>query len=177
MGEMMTVVSGLIIPAVILGVVVYGMIAKVTVYDTFIYGAKKGFTTVVQIMPTLIGLFVAVGILRASGFLDFIAVILEKLLGGLGFPTELVPVALVKMFSSSAATGLLLDIYREYGVDSQLGMMASIMLSSTETIFYTMSVYFMSVKITKTRWTLAGALVATLAGVMASVWLGKGFLI
>ena len=73
------------------------------------------------------------------------------------------------MFSSSAATGLLLDIYKTYGRDSILGQIASVMLSSTETIFYTMSIYYMTVKVTKTRWTLAGALIATMAGVIASV--------
>ena len=75
----------------------------------------------------------------------------------------------MKMFSSSAATGLLIDIYKQYGTDSLLGKMASIMMSSTETIFYTMSVYFMAAKVKKSRYTLAGALVATLAGTVASV--------
>ncbi len=173
MGQTMVNISEMLIPAIVVGIIFYGLKEKVAIYDEFIVGARKGFSVVFNILPTLIGLMVAVGILRASGFLDFLAVLLEKLVGGLGFPTELVPLALVKMFSSSAATGLLLDIYSEYGVDSEIGMMASIMLSSTETIFYTMSVYFMSVKVTKTRWTLAGALVATMAGVMASVWLGK----
>lgn len=98
-------------------------------------------------MPTLIGLMAAVGILRASGFLDFISGWLGKLMAATGFPTELIPVAVVKMFSSSAATGLLLDIYKTHGADSMLGRAASVMLSSTETIFYTMSVYFMSVKV------------------------------
>lgn len=79
-----------------------------------------------------------------------------------GFPTELIPVAVVKMFSSSAATGLLLDIYKTHGADSMLGRAASVMLSSTETIFYTMSVYFMSVKVKKTRYTLPGALLQPL---------------
>ena len=83
-----------------------------------------------------------------------------------GFPTELIPVAVVKMFSSSAATGLLLDIYKTHGADSMLGRAASVMLSSTETIFYTMSVYFMSVKVKKTRYTLPGALFATTAGIV-----------
>ncbi|MFI3171856.1 MAG: spore maturation protein [Eubacteriales bacterium] len=173
MQDIIVVISNWIIPIVIVGVIVYGLVMNVAVYDEFIAGAKKGFTTVLNIMPTLIGLMVAVGILRASGFLEWLASALELIIGGSGFPTELVPLSLVKMFSSSAATGLLLDIYETYGVDSQLGMTASIMLSSTETIFYTMSIYFMSVKITKTRWTLAGAIVATVAGVLASVWLGS----
>lgn len=175
MQDIMVYISEMLIPIIAVSVIIYGVLNKVAVYDEFIIGAKKGFTTVLNILPTLIGLMVAVGILRASGFLDFLAYLLEKIVGNFGFPSELVPIVLVKMFSSSAATGLLLDIYNEYGVDSRLGMMASIMLSSTETIFYTMSVYFMSVKVTKTRWTLAGALVATSAGVIASVWLGNYF--
>ena len=77
------------------------------------------------------------------------------------------------MFSSSAATGLLLDIYQQYGTDSQTGMIASLMMSSTETIFYTMSIYFMTAKVKKTRWTLAGALLSTFAGTAASIWLGS----
>lgn len=163
----------MIIPLIIVGVIAYGLKSKVAVYDEFIVGAKKGFTTVLNILPTLIGLMVAVGILRASGFLDFLGLLLEKVIGGIGFPTELIPIAIVKMFSSSAATGLLLDIYKEYGVDSLLGMTASIMMSSTETIFYTMSIYFMSVKVTKTKWTIYGTLVATLAGILSSIWLGR----
>ena len=91
----------------------------------------------------------------------------------LHFPSELVPVTIVKMFSSSAATGLLIDLYKEFGPDSLLGTMASIMMSSTETIFYTMSVYFMAAHVRKSRYTLSGALLATLAGTIASIILAK----
>lgn len=122
-------------------------------------------------MPTLIGLMVAVGILRASGFLEFLAGLIGKVTDYIGFPSQLVPLSIVKMFSSSAATGLLLDLFKEYGTDSRIGLIASIMLSCTETIFYTMSVYFMAAKVKKTRYTLTGALLATLAGMIASVWL------
>ena len=132
---------------------------------------SSGFFTVIKIMPTLIGLMVAVGILRASGFLDFLSEIIGKMTAYVGFPSQLVPLAIVRMFSSSAATGLVLDIFKEYGTDSRIGLIASIMMSCTETIFYTMSVYFMAAKVRKTRYTLAGALAATLAGIMASVWL------
>ena len=78
------------------------------------------------------------------------------------------------MFSSSAATGLVLDIFREFGTDSRIGLITSIMMSCTETVFYTMSVYFMAAKVTKTRFTLAGALVSTLAGIVASVVIAAG---
>ena len=107
--------------------------------------------------------------LRASGFLDFLSSIIGHFTAYIGFPGELVPLTIVKMFSSSAATGLLLDIFKEYGTDSRLGLIASISMACTETIFYTMSVYFMTAKIKKTRYTLTGALLATLAGLAASV--------
>ena len=126
---------------------------------------------VMQIMPTLIGLMMATGVLRASGLLDRVAEIAAPLTEKLKIPAELLPITIIKMFSSSAATGLLLDIYKTYGADSRIGKMASVMLSSTETIFYTMSVYFMSVKVKKTRYTIPGALLATLAGTIASVWI------
>lgn len=163
--------SDLIVPLIILGIVTYGLSMRINVYDEFIKGAKKGFGTVIKIMPTLIGLMVAVGVLRASGFLELLADLIGRVTVHIGFPAELVPLAIVKMFSSSAATGLLLDLYKQYGTDSRIGLIASVMLSSTETIFYTMSVYFMTAKIKKTRYTLAGALIATIAGIVASVWI------
>lgn len=170
--QILMYISDLIVPMVIFLVVSYGVLMRVNVYDTFIKGAKSGFFTVIKIIPTLIGLMVAVGVLRASGFLDFLAGFIGKFTKYIGFPGELVPLTIVKMFSSSAATGLLLDIYKEYGTDSTIGLIASISMSCTETIFYTMSVYFMTAKITKTRFTLAGALIATAAGLAASVVLG-----
>lgn len=163
--------SDLLVPGVIFGIIAYGMTMKVPVYDEFVKGAKKGFLTVIKIMPTLVGLMVAVGVLRASGFLNLLSEIIGNVTSYIGFPSQLVPLTIVKMFSSSAATGLLLDIYKEFGTDSRIGLIASIMLSCTETIFYTMSVYFMTAKIKKTRYTLTGALIATFAGIIASVWL------
>ena len=97
--------------------------------------------------------------------------ILGKATSAAGIPPQIVPLGIVRMFSSSAATGLLLDIFKEFGTDSPVGLMAGLMLSSTESVFYCMSVYFGSVGIQKTRYTLAGALVATLAGMAASVWI------
>ena len=165
--------SDFIVPFLILAIVVYALLRGTNVYDTFIKGAHNGFLTVIQIMPTLVGLMVAVGILRASGFLDFISRILGQFTACIGFPGELVPLTIVKMVSSSAATGLLLDIFKEYGPDSLYGKTVSLMGCCTETIFYTMSVYFMSVKISKTRWTLPGSMVATIVGLIASVVIAK----
>ena len=167
--QIMMFLSDIMIPLLIFLIIGYGLLCRHNIYEEFIEGAKDGFETVIGIMPTLIGLMVAVGILRASGFLECFSNVCAIFTEKIGFPSELLPLAVVKMFSSSAATGLLLDIYKEYGTDSLLGRMASIMLGSTETIFYTMSVYFMSVKIKKSRYTLAGALAATAAGMAASV--------
>ena len=172
--KLLLAVSDFIVPMVIFGIVCFGVLKKVEVYDTFVKGAKDGFATVLKIMPTLIGLMVAVGVLRASGFLDFLAGLMQQFTGKIWFPGELVPLTLVKMFSSSAATGLLLDVFKEFGTDSYIGLIASISMSCTETIFYTMSVYFMAAKVTRTRYTLAGALFASLAGLAASVVLAGG---
>lgn len=161
--------SNIIIPALIFYIVANGLISKNNIYEDFINGAKDGFKTVVQIMPTLVGLMMAVGILRASGFLDFLGNIVGGLTEHIGFPAELVPVVFIKMFSSSAATGLVLDIFKTYGTDSRMGLITSIMMSCTETLFYTMSVYFMAAKVTKTRYTVPGALAATAAGVAMSI--------
>lgn len=158
-----------IIPLIVFLIVSYGLLNRQNIYQDFLEGAKDGFHTVIDILPTLVGLMTAVGILRASGFLDFFSSVFGKFAAYIHFPAELVPISIVKMFSSSAANGLLLDLFKTYGPDSFLGMCGSIMMSCTETIFYTMSVYFLAAKVTKTRYTLKGALLATFAGIAASI--------
>ncbi len=167
--QILTQLSNIIIPAIIFYIIGYGAVSKVPVYECFIKGAKNGLETVVQLVPTLIGLLMAVGILRGSEFLDFLAGLLSGVGEVLGIPKEVLPLILVKMFSGSAATGLAIDLFKTHGPDSYIGTLVSIMMSCTETIFYTMSVYFLAAKVTKTRYTLAGALFATLAGIAASV--------
>lgn len=162
-------ISNMILPLVILMIVAIGLGRKADVYALFIKGAEDGFKTVIKIMPTLIGLMVAVGILRASGFLELLAKLISPVADLLALPGEVVPFLLIKMFSSSAATGLALDLFKTYGTDSYIGTLVSLAMSSTETVFYTMSVYFMMVKVTKTRYTLTGALLATISGIAASV--------
>ncbi|WP_072524284.1 spore maturation protein [Clostridium sp. Marseille-P3244] len=169
-------ISDFIVPFIVLSIVVYGLLSGINVYESFIKGAKSGFLTVLRIMPTLIGLMAAVGILRASGFLDFLSALIGQFSSRIGFPGELVPLTVVKMFSSSAATGLLLDIFKEFGTDSRLGLIASITMCCTETIFYTMSVYFMTAGVKRSRYTLAGALIATFAGLAASVFLAQSLM-
>ncbi len=161
--------SDIVIPMLIFFIVGYGYVSKVKVYETFLKGAKDGLNIVVDIVPTLIGLLVAVGMLRACGFFDMLGRVLAPVTGLMGLPVQLFPLLAVKLFSSSAATGLVLDIFKTAGPDSYAGLLTSILMSCTETVFYTMSVYFLAAKVTKTRYTLAGALLSTLAGTVASV--------
>lgn len=161
--------SEIIIPFVIFFVVGYGIVSKVKVYESFLTGVKDGLKIAVDIVPTLIGLMMAVGILRASGFFDLLGELLAPVTELVGLPSQLIPLLVVKLFSSSAATGLVLDIFKTNGPDSYAGLVTSILMSCTETVFYTMSVYFLAAKVTKTRYTLPGALLATLAGTIASV--------
>ena len=161
--------SDFCIPLLLFYMVGYGLLKKTDIYKEFTEGAKDGFRVTVGILPTLIGLMTGVGMLRASGFLEALAGWIAPVAEALSFPAELVPLVVVKMFSSSAATGLVLDIFKEYGPDSFLGKATSLICSSTETVFYTMSVYFMAAGVKKTRYTLVGALVATATGVAVSV--------
>lgn len=164
--------SDFCIPLLLFYMISYGLMTKTDVYKEFTEGAKDGFQVTLGILPTLIGLMTGVGMLRASGFLDALADVLIPVARTLFFPAELVPLVVVKLFSSSAATGLVLDIFKEFGPDSYLGTVTSLICSSTETVFYTMSVYFMAVGVKKTRYTLVGALMATTVGIAVSTMLG-----
>ena len=118
---------------------------------------------------------VAVGILRSSGALDILCNFLSPIADAIGFPKEALPITFMRLVSSSASTGILLDVFKNYGPDSFIGRFVSVMMSCTETIVYTMSLYFMSIKIKQTRYTLAGALVANFVGVIASLLICKPY--
>lgn len=161
-------ISDFLVPTVMLLIILYGLFKKVNVYEAFVEGALEGLKVVVTILPTLIGLMMAVGMLRTSGALNGIVVLIKPFLNFTHFPSEVIPVALMRTFSSSASTSLILDLFKNYGPDSFIGRLVSIMFGCTESIFYTMSVYFMAIKIKKTRYTLAGALLATFSGITAA---------
>lgn len=162
-------ISDFLIPILIFYIVGFGLLSKIPVFDSFTKGAKEGMLVVKKILPTLIGLMMGVEVLRASGFLDWLSSVLQVVTDPLNVPSPLVPVVLVRMLSSSAAMGLALDIFKEYGTDSYIGYAASIILSCTEAVFYTMSIYFIAAKVKNTRYTLPGAVVAMLVGVIASL--------
>ncbi|MDD6212234.1 MAG: spore maturation protein [Clostridiales bacterium] len=160
--------SGSILPLTIAAILVFGLLSHRPLYDDFIVGAKDGIQTVAHILPTIIGLMISVRVLRASGFLDFLQSLLEPAAQFLHFPSQLLPMTLVRIFSTSAANGFLLDIFQVHGPDSYEGILASLIMSSTEAAFYTISIYFTSARILKTRWTIPGAVAATVAGIAAS---------
>ena len=167
--KILTFLSNLMIPFLLFYVVGSGLLSRRDIYGDFLEGAKDGLKTAAGICPALIGLMTAVGILRASGFLGLFGNILGKITEFFGIPGEILPLSVVRLFSSSAATGLLLDIFKEFGTDSAAGLIGELILGSTESVFYCMSVYFSSVKVKKTRYTLAGALFASIAGMAAAV--------
>ena len=137
------------------------------------YFEEEGMQTVVQVLPSLVGLMTAVGVLRASGFLEFLTHILEVPATSIGLPGPIIPIAFIRLVSNSAAVGLVLDLFKNYGPDSQVGLMASILMGSTETVLYCMSVYFGSAGISRTRYTLAGGLLAAFVSLAASVVLAN----
>lgn len=166
--KLLVTISDFLVPTVMFAIVVYGLVHKVDVFQSFIDGAKEGVNVVVSILPTLVALMLGVAMLRTSGALDGIVRLLSPLVSFSNFPTEVIPIALMRTVSSSASTGLILDIFKSYGPDSFIGRLVSIMFSCTETIFYTMSVYFMAIKVKNTRYTVVGALLASLVGIIVS---------
>lgn len=161
--------SDFIVPFTMFYIIIYGFFNHIDVYENFLKGVKEGFEIVVKIAPTMIALLVSIGIFRTSGALDFISTMITPIGRIFHIPSEIIPVFIVRIFSSSAAVSFVLDLFKEYGPDSKIGMMVSILMSCTETVIYTITIYYMSVKIKKTRWTLPGALFATIVGAIASV--------
>lgn len=163
--------SDFCMPFLICWIVANGWMQGFPVFDIFVRGAKRGLKTVAEILPTLIGLLAAVKVLRDSGFLDLIAHLLKPVAQLLQIPAEIVPLILVKLFSGSAATGMLLDLFEEYGPDSYIGFLAAVIASSAETVLFVMSLYLTHVGIRKSRWILPGALFCTGAGILAAVFM------
>lgn len=167
--QFLSFISNLAMPLIILIIVIYGLKEKRKVFDDFLDGAKEGIGIVLSIFPTLIGLFVAIGALRSSGILDIIIRILNPMLSIINFPTELMPLAMLRPISGSSSIAIATDIMTNYGTDTQLGMMASVIMGSTETTLYTIAVYTSCVKIKKTRFILLAALTADIVGIITSV--------
>lgn len=161
--------SSAAVPVVILIIISYGVIEKKKVFDIFLEGAKEGLEIVLNIFPTLIGIFVAIGALRSSGVLDLIISICEPLIRLFKIPMEIMPLAILRPISGSATMVVATDIMSTYGVDSKIGLIASTIMGSTETTLYTIAIYTSAVKIKKIRFVLVASLVADIVGIISSV--------
>jgi spore maturation protein B len=151
------------------GIPLYGARKKIDTFDAFVVGAKQGFEISMSLIPYLVAMLVAIGMLRASGFFGLMSQVLSPLLNRIGMPTELLPLALVRPFSGAAATGVMAELMHTYGGNSFIAKTAATMMGSTETTFYVVAIYFASVNIRRTRHAIAAGLLADLAGIIASV--------
>lgn len=161
--------SNIAMPLMIIVIVIYGVVERKKVFDIFLEGAKEGIGVVLNIFPTLVGLFVAIGALRSSGIIDLMVNFLTPVLNFVNFPTEILPLALIRPISGSSSIAVATDIMNKFGVDTNIGLMASVIMGSTETTVYTIAVYTSSVGIKKTRFVLWAALIADFVGIVTSV--------
>jgi spore maturation protein B len=162
-----------IIPLIILFVMCYGMMKEIKVYDCFVEGAKEGLTVCYKIFPYLLAMIIAVSVFRESRALDFIITLLSPLVKLIGLPSELIPLVLVKPLSGSGALGIYMEILKNYGPDTYIGRVGSIIMGSTETIFYTITIYFGAIGIKKIRHTLWAAIMADLVAIIMAVTLAR----
>lgn len=162
-------IGNIIIPIIIISIITYGMLKGVKVYECFIEGAKDGITICFKIFPYLLAMILAVTVLRESKALDYIIGLVNPIVKYIGLPGEVVPLVLIKPLSGSGALGVFTDILNNYGADSYIGRIASTIMGSTETIFYTLTVYFGAVGIKKIRHTLWAAIIADLTAIVMAV--------
>jgi len=165
----MNILSEAAIPAIIIAILLVGAWKNVPVFDVFVEGAKDGLATTIRILPVLVGIMLGINVFKASGALDMVVMLLKPAANFFGIPEEIVPMAILRPISGSASLGLLSRQLEEYGPDSLVGKILSVMMGSTETIFYTVAVYFGAVGVKKTRGTIWIALIAGIAGMISSV--------
>ena len=163
--------SDWIVPALLLMMLLAGLVKRVPVYDTFLSGAKSGLQTALDILPALCAMLAATALLTASGAMEALLIAISPLMKRLGVPEGAIPVMLMRPFSGSATLALLEKTLSTYGPDSRTGRVASTMMGSSETIFYTVSLYLGAAGIKRSRHAIPAALIAWLAGGLASAWL------
>ena len=171
-------VSNVILFSIIAGFILSGVVKKINVYEAFIEGAIDGFKTAVKIIPYLVAILVAIGVFRASGAMELLLSGLSWVVAQLGLNTDFIPAmptAFMKPLSGSGARGMMVDAMTTYGADSFVGRLACIFQGATDTTFYIIAVYFGSVGIKKTRYTVVCGLLADLAGILAAIFLGYLF--
>lgn len=163
------IISVLAIPALVLGIVVYGTMKKVKIYEAFVEGAKEGFNVGVRIIPYLVAMLVAIGIFRAGGAMEILSTLIAPFTKLIGMPAEALPMALIRPLSGSGALGVMSEIIKTHGPDSLIGKMVSVMMGSSETTFYVLAVYFGAVGITKGRQAVLGGIIVDAVAVIVSV--------
>lgn len=157
------------IPVLIGFILIYGTFKKVPTYESFVEGGKEGIKIAVSLIPFLVGMIVAISVLRASGALDFLMNLIRPALEAIGVPPEIAPLAIIRPISGSAALGMMSDIVATYGPDSFIGRLASTLQGSTDTTFYVLTVYFGAVGIKKMGDALKVGLLADLVGITAAI--------
>ncbi|MCI8273585.1 MAG: spore maturation protein [Clostridia bacterium] len=168
-------ISIISMPIIILLIVANGVKERAPIFDMFLKGAKDGIQIVIKIFPTLIGLFMAIGMLRSSGVIDFIVHTISPITNMLNIPNEIMPLAMLRPISGSASMAVATDIIKNNGVDTFIGIVASVIMGSTETTLYTIAVYTGSTKIKNTRLILLAALMADLTGILVAILVCKVF--
>ena len=166
----MNLVSYFIIPLMLVGFPLYGLYKRVPVYESFVEGAKEGFQVAVRIIPYLVAILFAVAMFRASGAMDVLARVLSPILKPLGFPPEVLPMAIIRPLTGSGSAALIVDMINKYGEDSIYVKMAAVMFGSSETTFYVIAVYFGAISIRKTRHAVPAGLAADVAAMLFAVW-------
>ncbi len=156
------------IPVVICLVAIYALVKKVPMYTSFTTGAKDGFSTAIMIIPYLVAMLCAIGMLRASGAMEAFCNLISPITELIGCPGEVLPMAVMRSFTGGGATGMMTDLVTNYGTQSQIGRIASVALGSTETTFYIVAVYFGSVGVSNTRHSIVAGLLGDLASLIAS---------
>jgi spore maturation protein B len=168
--EVMSVVSIVAIPAIVLSVLVYGAAKGVRIYEVFVEGAKEGFHVGVRIIPYLVAMLMAIGIFRAGGAMGILTDVISPITNLIGMPAEAISMALMRPLSGSGALGVMSDIFHTHGPDSLIGRLVSVMMGSGETTFYVLAVYFGSVAVSRTRHAVPAGLAADLAGLLAAIF-------
>lgn len=158
-----------VMPAFACLIVGFGLVKRVAVFDVFLKGAKEGIQLLYTIAPTIMGLVFAIDLLKSSGAIDAICNLIAPAAEFLGFPKEIIPMALLRPVSGSGSTALLTSLYEDCGPDSFAGRVASVLAGSSETTFYTIAMYYGCIKIKNTRHTLLSALMADFTAVIASI--------
>lgn len=165
----MQTIANLLIPLITMTVIIYGLYKKVNIYDSFINGVSEGLKMSLEIFPTIMAMVIAINLITSSGIINYLTEILSYPLSLIKFPSEILPIALLRPISSSASLIVMNDILKTYGPDSFLGMLASIIQGSTDTTIYILGMYFSSVGIKKIKYSLIVGLLADLSCIIIAL--------